>query len=91
MAKLMNCCVLVCADTKVVKLIKEEFTMNFYVVRNDITNMKTDAIVLPANTLLKEGSGTSKAIFEKAGRAQLEKACTDFLKKYHHVHVVLSQ
>lgn len=72
---------------QLVKLIKEEFTMNFNVVRNDITNMKTDAIVLPANTLLKEGSGTSKAIFEKAGRAQLEKACADFLKKYHHVHV----
>lgn len=61
--------------------------MNFRIIRNDITNMKTDAIVLPANTLLKEGSGTSKAIFEKAGRAQLEKACADFLKKCHHVHV----
>ena len=61
--------------------------MDFRIIRNDITNMKTDAIVLPANTLLKEGSGTSKAIFEKAGRAQLEKACADFLEKYHHVHV----
>ena len=34
--------------------------------------MKADAIVLPSNKYLKEGSGTSKAIFEKAGRAQLE-------------------
>ena len=49
--------------------------MTIEIVRNDITNMKADAIVLPANKYLKEGSGTSKAIFEKAGRAQLEKAC----------------
>ena len=48
--------------------------MDFEIVRNDITNMKADAIVLPANTYLKEGSGTSQAIFEKAGRAKLEKA-----------------
>ena len=61
--------------------------MNFLIIRNDITNMKTDAIVLPANTMLKEGSGTSKAIFEKAGRAQLEKACNEFLMKYKRVHI----
>ena len=54
--------------------------MNFVVVRNDITNMKVDAVVLPANKYLKEGSGTSKAIFEKSGRAKLEKACSDYLK-----------
>ena len=56
--------------------------MDFEIVRNDITNMKADAIVLPANKSLKEGSGTSQAIFEKAGRAKLEKACSDFLKKH---------
>lgn len=56
--------------------------MNFEIVRNDITNMKVDVIVLPANKYLKEGSGTSKAIFEKAGRAQLERACKEYLKKH---------
>jgi len=49
--------------------------MRIEIVRNDITNMKADAIVLPANTKLKEGAGTSNAIFEKAGRKELEKAC----------------
>ena len=61
--------------------------MNFEIVRNDITNMKVDAVVLPANKYLKEGSGTSKAIFEKAGRAKLEKACSDYLKKHKSVWI----
>ena len=52
--------------------------MKFNVVRNDITNMQVDAIVLPANPKLKEGSGVSKQVFEKAGRKYLEQAC----KKY---------
>lgn len=51
--------------------------MNFDVVQNDITNMNVDAIVLPANERLKEGSGTSRAIFEKAGRKALTKACRE--------------
>ena len=54
--------------------------MDFEIVRNDITNMKADAIVLPANKSLKESGGTSQAIFEKAGRAKLEKTCSDYLK-----------
>lgn len=40
-------------------------------IRHDITKMNTDAIVLPANPLLEQGSGTSKAIFEAAGETQL--------------------
>ncbi|MDD4200685.1 MAG: macro domain-containing protein [Eubacteriales bacterium] len=40
-------------------------------VRNDITKMNTDAIVLPANKWLEEGSGTSRAIYEAAGEQQL--------------------
>ncbi|MDD3305828.1 MAG: macro domain-containing protein [Acetobacterium sp.] len=56
--------------------------MQFEIVRNDITMMAVDAIVLPANLKLREGSGTSKAIFEKAGRKELEKACKGALKKY---------
>lgn len=37
--------------------------------------MDTDAIVLPANSSLREGTGTSRAIYEKAGRKELEEAC----------------
>ena len=51
--------------------------MDYEVVQNDITQMQVDAIVLPANEKLKEGSGTSKAIFEKAGRKELAKACSE--------------
>lgn len=51
--------------------------MNFQVIQNDITNMVVDAIVLPANEQLKEGRGTSKAIFQKAGRKDLTKACKE--------------
>lgn len=57
--------------------------MDFRIERNDISNMEVGAIVLPANKALREGSGTSKAIFEKAGRTQLNAAC----KKYKAVHV----
>ena len=39
--------------------------------------MSVDAVVLPANEKLKEGSGTPKAIFEKAGRKELTKACAE--------------
>ena len=49
--------------------------MEFEVIRNDICNMAVDAIVLPANPLLEEGNGASKAIFERAGRRALTKAC----------------
>ncbi|MGV8907114.1 MAG: macro domain-containing protein [Acetobacterium sp.] len=61
--------------------------MKFEVIRNDITNMAMDAIVLPANIKLREGSGTSKAIFKKAGRKELEKACKGALKKYGQIYV----
>lgn len=51
--------------------------MNFTVIQNDITNMCVDAIVLPANEKLKEGRGASRAIFAKAGRSELTKACKE--------------
>ena len=54
--------------------------MDFKVTRNDITNMAVDAIVLPANSKLKEGSGTSTAIFQGAGREKLQKACKQYGK-----------
>ncbi len=49
--------------------------MPLLMVRNDIVNMKTDAIVNPANEDLLEGSGTSFAIYQAAGEALLEEAC----------------
>ena len=39
--------------------------------------MTTDAIVLPANQILEEGSGTSRAIFEAAGEEKLIAACRE--------------
>lgn len=52
--------------------------MEYSVVRDDITNMNTDAIVLPANSRLREGSGASHAIYEKAGRQKLTEACSQY-------------
>ena len=51
--------------------------MEFQAVKGDITTIKTNAIVLPANTALKEGSGASQAIFQKAGRKELTAACKE--------------
>lgn len=49
--------------------------MKFEIVKANIVDVVSDAIVLPANEALKEGSGTSKAIFTAAGRKELTKAC----------------
>lgn len=44
-------------------------------LKGNIADAKVDAVVLPANTKLKEGSGASEAIFKAAGRKELTKAC----------------
>ena len=44
-------------------------------VSTNIVSVAADAIVLPANSKLKEGSGASTAIFEAAGRKKLTQAC----------------
>lgn len=49
--------------------------MPFYIIRDDVTNLKVDAIVNAANTELREGGGVCGAIFEKAGREKLAKVC----------------
>ena len=49
--------------------------MLFQIVKGNILNIIADAIVLPANRALSEGSGVSKAIFEAAGRKQLTEIC----------------
>ncbi len=48
---------------------------NYTFFKGNIVDAQVDAIVLPANPELKEGRGTSEAIFEAAGRRQLTKAC----------------
>lgn len=49
--------------------------MDFSVIKADISGISADAIVLPANPELREGSGASTAIFAAAGRKALTKAC----------------
>lgn len=51
--------------------------MRFCVVKADIVNLNVDAVVLPANERLREGSGSSRAIFKAAGRMSLTKACKE--------------
>lgn len=50
--------------------------MDFCVERGNIVHCDTDAIVLPANKMLREGPGASRAIFTAAGRNELKKACS---------------
>ena len=61
--------------------------MEFRIVRNDITDMAVDAVVLAANSKLKEGKGLSKDIFEAAGRKELKKACKNAVEKFGKVDV----
>lgn len=49
--------------------------MPFKIVRNDITKMKTHAIVNAANTNLQMGGGVCGAIFKAAGADRLQEAC----------------
>ena len=47
------------------------------IVKGNIIDAKVDAIVLPAHTKLKEGSGASQEIFKAAGRKNLTKVCKE--------------
>ena len=49
--------------------------MELRFLKGNIADAKVDAIVLPANTKLKEGPGVSEAIFKAAGKKELTKAC----------------
>lgn len=49
--------------------------MPFLLIRDDITKVRADAIVNPANTSLEEGRGTSRGIYVAAGEEKLREAC----------------
>lgn len=49
--------------------------MPFLLIRDDITKVRADAIVNPANTGLEEGRGTSRGIYVAAGEEKLREAC----------------
>jgi len=51
--------------------------MDFKILKGDILDASADAMVLPANPKLKEGSGVSELIFKAAGRKQLSKKCDE--------------
>ena len=54
--------------------------MEFTVIRDDITRVKADALILPANAGLVIESGVSKAVFDAAGRKFLTESCHKALK-----------
>ena len=49
--------------------------MPLFMIRNDITKMKVDAVVNPSNPELRMGRGPSWAIYSAAGETKLEAAC----------------
>lgn len=55
--------------------------MEFDIQYNNIAQVRADAIVLPANWRLVMGTGASMALFEAAGKDQLEEECTIMREK----------
>ena len=63
--------------------------MEFIVQRNDIASMEVDAVVLPANWRLRAGTGASMALFEAAGRKELEAECALKSKQFERQNIRL--
>ena len=55
----------------------EEKIMSFTIVHQDITTMKTEAIVNAANSRLLQGGGVCGAIFQAAGAEKMQAACDE--------------
>lgn len=51
--------------------------MKLRILKGNIIDATTDAIVLPANSQLKVGKGASEAIFKAAGKRELAKKCKE--------------
>ena len=49
--------------------------MPLYIVRDDIANMRADAIVVPANPTLRIDGGAGEAVARIAGAEALQAAC----------------
>lgn len=63
--------------------------MSLRIERNDISKVKVDAIVLPANPWLEMGRGSSATIYRAAGEAELSAAC-DKIGYVDYGHVVMT-
>ncbi|NHM14081.1 macro domain-containing protein [Xiamenia xianingshaonis] len=51
--------------------------MPLHIVRDDIANMRTDAVIVPANPKLLIGGGAGEAVARIAGRGRLQAACDE--------------
>lgn len=56
------------------------------IYRGNLVDEQVDAIVNPANSQLRHGSGAARAIADAAG-LQLQRECKDFIRQHQHLRV----